>query len=305
MFKFGSRLLAVGASLLAMAQAQTEEEIERYKKMTILSVGVAAPIQVEPYQDFRGGGVRSFAVPFYVYNKNNLTLAGPNVSYRFWKPLGVQLSAEGRYRFQNFEANDSPVLEGMDDRNGTFEVGLRAGRRFDRLRIRAEGMADVFGQHRGYEMQAFANFEVGNGRMISFRPEAGVLYQNRDVVNYYYGVKDREALFLDASGDPLVLGPGADGGPLTVDDFERTGIREDGSLIRPAYQSDGAVVPFVGATARIRLSRRIQFNAQVRSRFLPDEITNSPIVDQNHRTTAFIGLSYGLSGPGIKKGEWL
>ena len=218
-------------------------------------------------------------VPFYVFNKKNLTLAGPNISYRFWKPLGVQLSAEGRYRFQNYDENDSPALRGMDDRKGTFEVGMRAGKRIGRLRLRAEALTDVAGQHDGFEANAFASFEVGNGRMISLQPAAGVSYQSSNFVNYYYGVRFAEQAF---------------------------GIRdgEGNTFDRTAYVADAAVVPFVGAQVRVRLSRRFQLSGQFRSAFLPEEITESPIVGNESRNSAFIGLSYAFSGPGVVRGRW-
>jgi outer membrane protein len=277
MKRTATALIALGLAG-GQAQAQTPEEIELYKKMTIFSVGAAVAINDEPYEDFNGGSPNILAVPFYVYNKNNLTLAGPNISYRFWKPAGIQLSAEGKYRFQNYDASDSDYLAGMDGRNGTFELGLRAGKRIGRLRLRVDGMFDVAGQHDGHELQAFANVELGNGRMISFRPMGGVSYLSENFTNYYYGVRAEEA--------------------------RAELLTEDGLVARPFYQPDGTLVPFAGAEARIRISRRIQLNGQVKTAFLPEEITDSAIVGANNRTSAFIGLSYSLSGPGVKKGQW-
>jgi outer membrane protein len=268
---------AAAACTLTSASAQTPEEIERYKKMTIFQVGVATAINNEPY---RGTDANILAIPFYVYNKNNLTLAGPNVSYRFWRPLDVQLSAEGRYRFQNYDEDDSPFLEGMGNRNGTFEVGIKAQKRIDRLRLQAQALTDVAGQHDGHELQLQATFEVGNGRMISFRPTAGVNYLSQNLTHYYYGVNPGEArMALDTGGGEL--------------------------MDRIAFRGDSAFVPFSGAEVRIRLSRRLALSGQVKASFLPEEVTDSPIVGNSTRTSAFIGLSYGLSGPGIKKGQWL
>jgi outer membrane protein len=268
----------MAASAIGLASAQTPEEIEQYKKMTIFQVGIATAINNEPY---RGTGSLDnvLPVPFYVYNKNNLTLAGPNISYRFWRPLDVQLSGEGRYRFQNYDEDDSPFLEGLGDRNGTFEVGIKAQKRIDRLRLQSRFLIDVAGQHDGYEWQNQATFEIGNGRMISFRPTVGVTYQSQNLNHFYYGVNPGEVrLGLDTG--------------------------EDSFMDRTAFRGTGTFVPQAGAEVRIRLSRRFSLSGQTKASFLPDDIADSPIVADSARTSAFIALSYGLSGPGIVKGQW-
>lgn len=278
------RVFGLAASLLATASAalaQTPEEIEAYKKMTIFQLGIALAVNDEPYVGFNDGEPNILAVPFYVYNKNNLTLAGPNISYRFWRPLDVQISAEAKYRFQNYEEDDSPFLEGMGDRNGTFEVGLKAQKRFDRLRLQAEGFVDAANQHDGYELTARATYEIANGRMLSLRPTVGVSYQSENLIQYYYGVTFDEARTNVAVGDGTFMD-------------------------RPEYFADGgAITPFAGAQIRLRLSRRLSFQGQVKTAFLPSEIKDSPIVGSDNRTSAFLGLSYALSGPGVKKGQWL
>lgn len=275
-FGLATSLIAASASALA----QTPEEMEAYRKMTIFQLGVAVAVNDEPYVGFNDGDPNILAVPFYVYNKDNLTLAGPNVSYRFWRPLGVQLSAEAKYRFQNYEEDDSPFLDGLGDRNGTFEVGVKAQKRFDRLRVYAEGFVDTLGNHDGYELSTGASFEMANGRMLSFRPSVGVSYQSQNVIHYYYGVNPGEARTNLAVGD----GTFRDRNAFVVD--------------------DGAVTPFAGAQLRLRLSRRLSFQGQVKTAFLPDEIADSPIVDSSHRTSAFFGVSYALSGPGVIRGQW-
>jgi len=272
--------LAALVCSFAVSWAQTPEEIERYKKMTILSVGPALVLNKEPYAGFNDGDPRRLVVPFFAYNKNNLTVAGPNISYRFWRPAGVQLSAETRYRFQNYDEDDSPFLEGMDSRDGTLEVGLQAQKRWNRLRVQGRGFVDVAGQHDGYELTARATFEVSDGRALSLRPAIGVSYQSENITTHYFGVRQNEA---------------------------RQGIDVgNGELFdRMAYAPEGAIVPNVGAEFRVRMSRRIQLGGQVRSDFFPDEITDSPIVDSDTRFSAFMGLSYLLSGPGVIPGKWL
>ncbi|MEM9810392.1 MAG: MipA/OmpV family protein [Pseudomonadota bacterium] len=257
-------LLGCGAALLGTAWAQTQEEIERFSKMTTFAVGGAVAIIDEPYREL-DPNVRVLPIPFYIFNKGNLTLAGPNVSYRFWKPTKTTtVSFEGRYRFQGYDADDSPFLQGMDDRNGTLELGARAVHRIGRLRLQFEGMTDVAGQHDGFAAEARATFEVSNFRAYSLRPLGGIRIRSSNFVDYYFGVENDE-------------------------------VRLD----RGFFEGDTAYIPFVGANFRGRISRRIQMNGSVTMDFLPSEITDSPIVGDDYRVGAFIGLSYMFAGPGV------
>ncbi|MEM1410014.1 MAG: MipA/OmpV family protein [Pseudomonadota bacterium] len=270
-------LLAAAAMALApsvSAAAQTQEEIERYKKMTIFAVGVAAAFNAEPYRGLGYDDPNILAVPFYIYNKNNLTLAGPNISYRFWRVFDTQLSAEAKYRFQNYDSSDSPFLTGMSDRQGAFEVGLKAAKRYGRLRLQAETFADVSNTHEGYEFTVRGTFELGDNRAISFRPVVGATWQSRSLNDYYYGVGVAEALDR----------------PMVIDGVD---------VFRPAYEAGSAVVPFAGVNARTRLSRRLQVTGTASIERLPNEITSSPIVGEETRTTAFLAVSYMFSGPGV------
>ncbi|MEM9840558.1 MAG: MipA/OmpV family protein [Pseudomonadota bacterium] len=266
-----SALASLCVAVSAGASAQTPEEIERYKQMTILSVGLAGVFNAEPYV---GLDNRVLPIPFFAYNKNNLTVGGPNVSYRFWRPLGVQLSAETRFRFQAYDADDSPFLEGMEGRNGTLELGMRAQKRWDRLRVRGGAFVDVAGQHDGYQINLQANYEVANGRIASLRPTLGVSYQSQNIINYYYGVRTGEA---------------------------RTGVSRGNGTVsdRPTYFGEEAFIPYAGLEGRFRLSRRLQLAGQARADFLPTEVTDSPIIGPSTRYSAFFGVNYLLSGPGV------
>ncbi|MEM9284349.1 MAG: MipA/OmpV family protein [Pseudomonadota bacterium] len=257
-------LAAMAAALFGTAAAQTQEEIERYKDMTIFAVGGSLAINVEPYRGL-DEEVQIIPVPFFIFNKGNLTVAGPNISYRFYKPTKTTtVSFESRYRFQGYDASDSDFLAGMDDRDGTFEVGGRLVHRMGRLRIQLQAMSDVSGTHDGFEAEARATLEVSNGRMISLRPLGGVRFQSANFVDYYFGVENDE---------------------VTPE--------------RRFYDGDRTLVPFVGANARVRLTRRIQLNGSATMNLLPDDITNSPIVEKDRRIGAFMGISYLFSGPGV------
>ncbi|MEE4210870.1 MAG: MipA/OmpV family protein [Parvularcula sp.] len=249
----------------AFAQAGDSPGIDReaMRRQTTMAVGVAAVVNDEPYA---GIDATVLPVPFFLYNKGDITIAGPNLTWRFAKLSGTQLSAEGRYRFQNLDPDDSDALDGMDDRDGTYELGLRAMHRIGKLRLEAMGFADVANQHDGYELTGRLGYELGDGLRYSLRPQGGVRLQSQNLINHYYGVRADEAL---ASR------------PFT-------------------FLDEDAVVPFVGAQGYMRVSRRIQLQGRANLDFLPDTITNSPIVEDDHRFSLFVGFNYLLKGPGLR-----
>jgi outer membrane protein len=249
----------------AFAQAGDSPGIDReaMRKQTTLAVGLAAVVNNEPYV---GIDPTVLPVPFFLFNRNKLTVAGPNVTYRFARLGETQLSLEGRYRFQNLDPDDSDALEGMAERDGTYEVGARALRRFGKWRLEGMGYGDVAGQHDGFELTGRVGYELGDGMRYSFRPQAGVRYQSQNLLNHYYGVRADEA-------------------------------RTERSF---TFIDDGAAVPFVGAQGYMRVGRRWQVQGRANLDALPDTITDSPIVDQDTRFSLFVGANYLLKGPGVR-----
>ena len=91
---------------------------------------------------------------------------------------------------------------------------------------------------------------------FTFIPTLAVKWQSEDLVDYYYGVRDVEAL------------PG-----------------------RPAYHPGAAVVPELALLATRAFGQWTLFG-RVGHSWLPDEIADSPIVDADSRTTVMLGLGW-------------
>ncbi|MEM9793061.1 MAG: MipA/OmpV family protein [Pseudomonadota bacterium] len=71
------------------------------------------------------------------------------------------------------------------------------------------------------------------------------------------------------------------------------GVRGSEALAgRPAYDPDGVLIPFVAATAFYPVSDRISVTLGARAQFLPDEVTDSPIVDEDQVYSGFLGIGY-------------
>ena len=95
---------------------------------------------------------------------------------------------------------------------------------------------------------------AGGWRLL---PGVSVAWQSEDMVDYYYGVRPGEAL-----------------------------------VGRPAYSPGSAIIPEVSLLATHPVGERWEFFARAGHAWLPSEITNSPLVDQDGRLSVIVGLGY-------------
>lgn len=93
---------------------------------------------------------------------------------------------------------------------------------------------------------------------VTFYPMAGLEYQSKQYVRYYYGVSPQEAA----------------------------------SSQYAAYQPAGAVNSLAGLIADIPLGDAYHLNLNLRRKWLDHSIQSSPIVNRNYQDTAYMSLSY-------------
>jgi outer membrane protein len=119
-------------------------------------------------------------------------------------------------------------------------------------------MADVLGRSDGAEasIDVARRWFVGDRRGVLV-PSLGVVWQSRDLVDYYYGVRPEEAL--------------AD---------------------RPRYSGRSAVSPRAGVLVSWRLGPRVSATVMARVQLLADEIHSSPIVGRRWTHFELAGLTY-------------
>lgn len=178
---------------------------------------------------------------------------------------GVVLARDGGFEFgallqgrgDGYDAADSPYLAGMDDRDFSLDAGLAASWRVPRVgQIEVAVATDVLDRSGGQEatLSWTGLVRAGGWRLL---PGAALKWQSGDMVDYYYGVRPGEAL------------PG-----------------------RPAYAPGSAMIPEVSLLATHPVGERWEFFARAGHAWLPSEITDSPLVDQDGRSTLMVGLGY-------------
>ena len=196
---------------------------------------------------------------------------GPLVQYRaLGNPSGFQLSLVGEFKFYDgYLASDSPALAGMDEREGTIYLGAKVSYNISLLSLKFSHVRDVLGKHRG----AISEFSMGTSLPFStllgkvfgtdvlpfslLTPSFGLKHYNASYINYYFGVKDSEV-----------------------------------TASRPAYVTNGGFSTIARISLWVRLSHNISWSNAYSVEYFPDEIKNSPIVDQATKRSFFTSLSY-------------
>lgn len=163
-------------------------------------------------------------------------------------------------RGDGYDAADSPYLAGMDDRKFSLDAGVAASWRIPRVgQFEASLATDALDRSGGQEAELSytALLRAGGWTVL---PSLSLRWQSRDLVDYYYGVRADEAI-----------------------------------VGRPAYAGDSALFPELAVLATRPLAGRWQLFARAGHTWLPSEVTDSPLVDQDGRTTVLVGLGYALA----------
>lgn len=180
---------------------------------------------------------------------------------------GAELYRTGQFSFDGFmavrldgyQAKDSPFLTGMDDRDFSLDGGLAAQWTNPKVgQVELAVATDLLGRSHGEEVQLSYTALVKRFGW-TFIPSVSVQWQNEALLDYYYGVRQNEAL------------PG-----------------------RPAYTAGSAVTPQFLLLATHPLGEHWNIYTYLGYSWLPSEITDSPIVDEDSRATVMLGLAYAL-----------
>lgn len=207
-----------------------------------------------PYRDYDEGVL---VAPLLRFEGDRLWLRGVRGGAVLWREDGWELGPFLQVRFDGYDADKSDFLAGMDDREFSVDAGFGASWRNDKVgQIELSAATDLLGRSGGHELELSytALFRAGG---FTFIPALAAKWQSDHLVDYYYGVREEEAL------------PG-----------------------RPAYEGDSAFVPELSLLVSRRLGKHWSLFGRVGHSWLPGEIRDSPIVDASGRTSILLGLGY-------------
>jgi len=249
-------LLSFSIPLSAQNPETTEPMTEPPQR--IFKLGAGFLTLDKPY---KGIDQECYAIPFIFYQDQKFTLFGPMASYSlFGEDNQWALQGLARIRAEGYDNDDSSYLNGMSDRDPTLELGLRWMHNLDFAVMSLDFTHDVLDEHRGYEFKfslrkPFQNvFDIESLTLI---PSAGVNWRSKQLNDYYYGVRPSEAI----AG-------------------------------RPAYDVGSSFGWLTGLQLNYQLSEKWSLLSIVNLEWFDDEITDSPIVDEDYSVSFLLGAMY-------------
>jgi outer membrane protein len=201
----------------------------------------------------------NYVVPLVRFEGERGYVRGLRGGWRIYNEGNIELAAIAQARLDGYDPDDSDFLAGMDEREFSIDVGMSADWRVAGVgNFEAAVVVDALDRSGGVETTLGWNGLVRAGEWFVI-PGVSARWQDASLVNYYYGVRDSEAL-----------------------------------PDRPSYRPGAALKPEVSILVNRSFGsdRRWSFFARAAHEWLPSQVTDSPIVSGDGNTSIFIGLGY-------------
>jgi len=225
-----------------------------FGKRGMVGLGVGLISRTSPYRDARRWDFKP--IPAVSYIGDRFQLVGLTAQYGLMEFADCALAAKASYRFGAYREDDSSYLDGMGDREDTLTGGLS-------FNVKLPGGVKLSA---GYEHDLLDRSGGGTGSiglqksfqdgLLTITPQVAFHWLTADLADYNYGV-----------------------------------TAEQSREWRPAYRPGDAVTLEVGVTLfrEIFTDWRVILSGNVV--FLPDTITDSPLVEQSQTVTSFFAIT--------------
>lgn len=169
----------------------------------------------------------------------------------------ISFSLFGRWDGSGYEADDSWMLEGMEERESGIWAGAKMEWRTSLGSFSSDWTHDVSGNSDGQRFDLGWDRSWRFGEHVILTPRIGATWHDSEYVDYYYGVRANEA---------------------------RTG--------RSAYQGEAGISAVIGLRGVYRFNPHHSMILDFRANSLSSEVKDSPLVDQSTDNRVFIGYMY-------------
>lgn len=246
--------LAIARSVPAQQPAQDGEGGSSW------GLGIVAMSKHKPYA---GMDRENKVIPFLQFENDYLRVFGPGLEAKL---PGLRIDDAQRLNFgllarfdasSGYEAGDSRMLAGMAERKGGFWAGAKVEWETGVANLSAEWLRDASGHSRGQTLTfgLERTWQLGGQWMLT--PRLAASWQDRKVVDYYFGVRGSEA---------------------------RGG--------RPAYHGGSGVNTEAGLRAAYLFDRHHSVFLDVGVTSLASSIRKSPLVDRSSENQVLFGYVY-------------
>lgn len=217
------------------------------------SIGLLAGAGQSPFDK---DGTETGLIPDFLIEGDRFSFGTLGLTYEVIQRGDLTLSARLAPRWFAADKADVAGLEQLK-RDVAIEAGLSARFALGNFDAELEALQDVSDTHGGMALSASLSTGFSVSDRISIGAKAGATWMNADLATYTYGVLPAEA---------------------------------SGSLA--AYRVGDSVIPSISINASYALADHVSLTGGVETSFLPESVTDSPIVKRKTLTSAMIGLRY-------------
>lgn len=225
------------------------------------SIGASVIMETSPYKET---STYYLPIPLFNWETEHFYIKGISGGVYLWKDAQEQHKISlglgmGLQAFDN-DRTDNSALEELSDRKVSFDAYLQYQFQSEYGNIGARVAHDILGHADGIHANLWYRLPIYFGKQFVLTPTVGVQYDSAERNDYYYGVSSKES--------------------------RRSGLR--------AYDADAGFSPYVGASARYAFTDKIALVASFNTRFLSDEASDSPMVDEDTIYTSSLSIMYSF-----------
>ena len=252
-----NRLLFVATAMaLPVAASAQQQDVSRW------GIGAGAAAIDSPYA---GEDIRIRPIPLLSYEGDRYFFRGATGGYHFINTRTFSFDFIGAARLDGIDVEDLGVDELaarnidrrlLEDRDDQLDAGLGLSWRGDFGEVQLRALTDITDTSSGQEVSLTYSYRVQLG-LFTVTPLVGVSYLSEDLANYYYGTLDEEV---------------------------SRGVVD--------YKPGAAVAPQAGVNLMRPFGEHWALMGSVRYVMLPDEFSDSPLIESDSSASMFLGLTY-------------
>lgn len=209
---------------------------------------------------FVGQDEKATALTIIRYDSNALSISFPDgARVMLFDQGNFRISGIVTPRLSAIGSSDSVDLDGFN-RTLTADGGIQLRYNIaQQTRLSFRAVTELTNEHEGSEVNLSVSqaLPIGN---FPLRLNAGVNWQSEELAAYTYGVSAADT---------------------AASSFAQ-------------YEPGDIIIPHISIGTAIPINHRARALADVRAEFLPDKVSDSPIIDEKVSIGAFIGISYSF-----------
>jgi MipA family protein len=217
------------------------------------SIGLLAGAGQSPFEK---DGTETGLIPDFLIEGDRFSFGTSGLTYDVIQGGDFTLSARLAPRWFAADPGDVAGLEQLK-RDTAIEAGLSARFAFGNFEAELGALHDVSDTHGGTAVNAALSTGFSVSERFTIGAKVGATWMDADLATYSYGVLPAEA---------------------------------SGSLA--AHRVGESVIPSISINASYALADHVSLTGGVETSFLPESVTDSPIVKRETLTSVVIGLRY-------------